>query len=403
MTLPLTIIHVQTRFVRAGAEENTWVSCVHQAQLGHKVIILCGPESNIDYYESKGTAVSLQIVPSLVREISPKLDYRCFKELRALFKALKPDVVHTHTSKAGIVGRLAAVAAGVPNVIHGVHMLPFSNIGLVEKLVYVGAEHAVAPMTHHFVHVSHGTRGAYRNAWIGMRTPHSVVRSGMDVHTFKGAPWPDDWRALLGVAPGEEKPKVVLMLSSLEVRKRHREFLEGFARVTEPGEPIRLLLGGEGPERGNLEAQIARLGLGDRVKLAGHRSDPEGLVALSDIGTLASLREGLPRVVVQYLAGGKPAVVSPLHGIEEIVQTGINGFVLPNKDAASVAETAVKVVRDKDLLESLSNGARETNVGEWSKASMLEQLDGVYVKALGSSYDHTPVLEPSLSQIEARA
>jgi glycosyltransferase involved in cell wall biosynthesis len=403
MTLPLTIIHVQTRFVRAGAEENTWVSCVHQAQLGHKVIILCGPESNIEYYDSMGTNVSLQIVPSLVREISPKLDYRCFKELRALFKTLKPDVVHTHTSKAGILGRLAAASTGVPNIIHGVHMLPFSNIGLVEKLVYVSAEHAVAPMTQHFVHVSHGTRSAYRNAFIGLRTPHSVVRSGMDVATFDAAPWPDDWQSLLGVAPGEDKPQVILMLSSLEVRKRHREFLDGFARVTKSGEPIRLLLGGEGPERGNLEAQIARLGLGDRVKLAGHRSDPERLVALSDIGTLASLREGLPRVVVQYLAGGKPAVVSPLHGIEEIVQSGVNGFVLPNKDAASIAETAVKVLRDKDLLESLSQGARNTNVAEWSKASMLDQLDDVYAKALGSSYDRTPAFEPLPYEVKARA
>lgn len=399
---PLTIVHVQTRFVRGGAEENTWVSCVHQARLGHRVIILCGPTSNIDYYESQNAGVALQIVPSLVREISLKHDFRCFRELRAVFKALKPDVVHTHTSKAGIVGRMAAAAAGVRNVIHGVHMLPFSNIGLVEKLVYVGAEHFVAPMTNHFVHVSNGTREAYRSALIGLGTPQSVVRSGMDVDKFKSASWPDDWRSLLDVSAGEEKPKVVLMLSSLELRKRHSDFLKGFARITKPGEPIRLLLAGEGPERENLEAQIASLGLGDRVKLAGHRSDPERLVALSDIGTLASLREGLPRVVVQYFAGGKPAVVSALRGIDEIVRSSINGFILPDKDAGSIAELAVNVVRNEDLLGHLSKGARRTNVSEWSKSSMLDQLDQVYTHALRSSYARAIPVDRSFDEVGAR-
>ena len=381
---PLKIFHVQTRFMRAGAEENTWESCVHQSRMGHEVMILCGPESNFSYYEGLGTAVTLKVVPSLVRDISPGKDYRCYKELRSIFAELRPDVVHTHTSKAGTVGR--AAAARVPTVIHGVHMLPFSNIGIAEKLVYVSAEHAVAKATHHFIHVSHGTSDAYRLAMIGRKTPHSVVRSGMDIDKFRAAALPDDWQDMLGIAPGEDKPKVILMLAALEARKRQGEFLEGFASATGPGENIRLILAGEGPDRERLVAQIATLGLADRVRITGFRQDPERLIAMSDIGVLSSLREGLPRVVVQYLAGGKPAIVSPLRGIEEVIRSGTNGLIAQGKSAASVATLAVTTVRNDATLRFLTRGAKTSPVDDWSRASMFDQLDEAYLRAVGPAY-----------------
>ncbi|MDO6416083.1 glycosyltransferase [Sphingomonas sp. BIUV-7] len=387
MAVGLTIVHIQTRFARAGAEENTWACCVHQAGLGHRVIILCGPDSNIEFYESMNQKVSLRLVPSLVREISPKKDLRCYREIRDLLKEINPDVVHTHTSKAGIIGRAAAASALVPTVIHGVHILPFSNIGLFQKLLYLTAEHIAALWTNYFVHVSYGTRDAYRVARIGSRRPHMVVRSGMEIAKFVAAPWPEDWRSILGIPVGTEKPKVLLMMAALERRKRHHEFLDGFAAATAPGEPIRVIFAGEGEERENLEAHVQKLGLNDRVKFVGHRPDAERLVALSDIGVLSSLREGLPRVVVQYLAGGKPSIVSPLRGIEEIVKTGVNGIILKNTSASSVAREAVNVARDTSMLEFLTKGAELTEVSGWSKAAMFDQLDRAYVEALGTSYN----------------
>ncbi|PTQ13136.1 glycosyltransferase family 1 protein [Sphingomonas oleivorans] len=378
MGRPLTIVHVITRLLRAGAEENTWSSCVHQARSGHRVHLFYGAESNPDYYERQGTDVRLQLIPSLVRPIHPLKDVQAYGELRKAFAALRPDIVHTHTSKAGIVGRQAARAVKVPHIVHGVHMLPFSNVGAVERFVYLAAEHAVAPGTDLFVHVSHGTKQAYETASIGRKVPHRVVRSGMEIGKFRDAPWPDDWRDMLRIGPDEEKPSVILMLAALEPRKRHIDFLEGFAAATRPGEPIRLIFAGDGPDREAVHQKVADLGLADRVVLLGYYPTPERVVALSDIGVLASLREGLPRVVVQYLGGGKPAVVSPVEAIEEIVQHGVNGRIVPSPDAAEVARVAVDLIRDRSELARLSAGAAVSPVDEWSFPAMFAALDASY-------------------------
>ncbi|MEH3104907.1 MAG: glycosyltransferase [Sphingomonas phyllosphaerae] len=376
----LVIVHVQTRMLTGGAEENTWGSCLHQVKSGHVVHLICGRDSDVDFYRAKGTAVQVHLLPELVRHVSIKDDIAAYKKLAKMFVELGADIVHTHTSKAGILGRLAARRAGVPAIVHGVHILPFSNVGIGEKVTYLLAEHAVAPLTDHFIHVSHGTHQAYRDARVGMRRPHSIVRSGMEVDRFPGASWPDDWREIVGVDEGSEKPKVILMLAALEARKRHDEFIRAFVSLTKPGENIRLLLAGNGPEAENVAALVESLNVADRVRLLGHRSDPEKLIALADVCTLASLREGLPRVIVQSMGGGRPAVVSYVPGIDEIVTDQVTGVIVRDPSASAVAKECVALVRDEQRLADFTAAAGEMSVSEWSFKSMFEQLDTAYAE-----------------------
>jgi glycosyltransferase involved in cell wall biosynthesis len=376
----LVIVHVQTRMLTGGAEENTWGSCLHQLRSGHVVHLICGRDSDVDFYRAKNTAVQVHLLPELVRHVSIKDDMAAYKKLTKMFVELGADIVHTHTSKAGILGRLAARRAGVPAIVHGVHILPFSNVGVAEKVTYLLAEHAVAPITDHFIHVSHGTHQAYRDARVGMRRPHSVVRSGMEIDRFPGASWPDDWREIAGVPEGGEKPKVILMLAALEARKRHDEFIRAFVEMVKPGENIRLLLAGNGPEAANVAALVESLNVADRVRLLGHRSDPEKLIALADVCTLASLREGLPRVIVQSMGGGRPAVVSFVPGIDEIVTDQVNGVVVRDPSAVAVARECVALVRDQQRLSDFTAAAGRMSVSEWSFKSMFEQLDSAYAE-----------------------
>jgi len=382
---PLTIVHVQTRMNRTGGcEENTWASCVHQAESGHDVHLVCGRSSDIDAYRGRHPQVSVHQVNEMVWNISPSADWSACEALKRLLEIIGADLVHTHSSKAGILGRVAGRMAGVPALIHGVHILPFSNVSVREKLTYVAVEHAAALLTDHFIHVSEGTRSAYRKAMVGAGKPHSVVRSGMRIDQFKGASWPSDWQEILDTEDAQRKPVTMLMMAVLEARKRHAEFLRELARISQPGENIRVLLAGDGPEQKNLEVLIAELELGDRVKLLGYRRDPESLVALSDFSILCSLREGLPRVIVQSLAGGKPAVVSPFPGIEEIVKHGTNGVVASKSDAEDVAREAVSLARDRQRLAAYTAGAKASPVDEWSFRSMFAQLDAAYSACLAS-------------------
>ncbi|TIT46771.1 MAG: glycosyltransferase family 4 protein, partial [Mesorhizobium sp.] len=137
-------------------------------------------------------------------------------------------IVHTHQSKAGIVGRLAAREANIPCIIHGVHILPFVHVGNAQRLMYLAAERLAAKCTQAFIDVSQAMRDICIANHLGSADQHHVVHSGFDLKRFANAQWPQQSHLLLGTAVGEPKPPVILMLAALEPRKRHIEFIEAF-------------------------------------------------------------------------------------------------------------------------------------------------------------------------------
>jgi glycosyltransferase involved in cell wall biosynthesis len=376
--MQMRIVHVITRLLQGGAEENTILSCLHQAAQGHDVFLVYGAASKPEYFKAKYRGIKYLEVASLVHPLNPAKDFAAYNELVALLKDLRPDIVHTHTSKAGIIGRLAAKSAHVPHIVHGVHILPFVNVSMLEKFIYFTVEMLAGNVTDLFMHVSRGTKAVYERARIGQQADHVVVRSGMDLDRFTKAQIPGNWRDVLEIGSSDPMPRTMLMLASLEPRKRHLEFLDGFAKATRPGQAIRLLFAGEGPLREEIEKRIDELALRDRVKLLGHHAEPERLIALADLGVLASQREGLPRVIIQFLAGGKPVVLNKLEGIDEVVHEGINGCIVDHGSAEATAEIAVRTLLNDDLMGALTRGAVKAEVGAWSTKSMFKALDEGY-------------------------
>ncbi len=266
----MKIVHVITRLYKGGAEENTLMNCLHQAQSGHEATLMYGPDNfTPELYAPFQKDIHFQPVAYLKHPIQLINDLRGLYELVALFKKLQPDIVHKHESKAGVLGRLAAKCAGVRHIVHGVHIIPFNNVSLPQKILFVAAEHVSALITDLFVHVSAGTRQAYARARIGASKAHHVVYSGMNIDKFIQAREPEDWRSLLNVSPSSPKPKVIVMLAVLEPRKQQLGFLDGFARATKPGDNIRLILAGDGPLKDEITVRIAALNLSDRVIMAG--------------------------------------------------------------------------------------------------------------------------------------
>jgi len=374
----LHIVHVLTRLLRAGSEENVIATCLGQADQGHRVTLVFGREHDPSYQDQLGDRIALECVESLVHPIDPAADLRATIAMTRLFRDLKPDIVHTHQSKAGILGRLAAWRGGVPHIVHGVHIAPFLNVGRTQRLVYVAAERAVARITHAFISVSRGMRDAYIANGIGAPEAHHVVYSGMPLDAFIGAIPPEDWRTIAGVEPGEPKPPILVMLAALEPRKRHRELIEVFGRVVERFPEVRLLCGGEGPARPEVEAAIAAAGLERNVRLLGFYREPGRLVALADLCLLTSSREGLPRVVVQYIAGGKPAIVTRVPGIEEIIEDGVSGLVTDAHDLSDTARAIIDVLSDDTLRARLSKGAAARDVDAWRPNALVEGTGKVY-------------------------
>lgn len=374
----LEIVHVVTRFLRAGSEENVVATCLGQAERGHRVTLVYGRDHDPGYDARLQGRIRLERIDSLVQPIDPAADLRATREMARLFRSLRPDIVHTHQSKAGIVGRIAARLAGVPHVVHGVHIAPFVNVGRAERAVYVTAERAMARFTHAFISVSGGMRDAYLGAGIGTPANHHVVYSGMPLEAFVGASPPADWRTLAGLEEGAPKPPILLMLAALEPRKRHRELIEVFGQVVERFPEVRLLCAGEGPARPDVEVAIARAGLQRNVRLLGFHAEPGRLVALADLCLLTSMREGLPRVVVQYVAGGKPAIVTRVPGIEEVVEDGVSGLVTDPDDLSDTARAIVAVLSDEALRARLAAGAAARDVSAWRPEALVDGTEKVY-------------------------
>jgi glycosyltransferase involved in cell wall biosynthesis len=372
------IAHVITRLLRAGSEENTVATCLSQASEGHDVLLFHGAEWSPLLKARCGSAVRLIEVRDLVHNIDLRKDIMAIRALCSLFQETKPDIVHTHQSKAGIVGRVAARLACVPAIVHGVHILPFVNVGPIKKATYVVAERAVARFTTAFINVSEGTRQTCLDHGIGRPEQHFVAHSGMDISRFQQATLPDDWRAISGVSENEKKPPVVLMLAALEARKRHGAFLEVFDRVIRRIPDVRLLIAGEGPMRDAIEATIASRNLGPNVRVLGFDAHPERLIALSDLTVLTSVREGLPRVIVQSLAGGRPVVTTDLPGIGDIVKNGINGVVTSRDDLGVTADAVADLLTDTGRLSRMQVFAADTDVSKWTTDSMCNAISQIY-------------------------
>jgi glycosyltransferase involved in cell wall biosynthesis len=373
------IVHVLTRLLHAGSEENTIASCRGQVRNGHEVTLLHGEEFLSQSIALLGPGVRTIRIESLVHRLSPARDLRAVARMRQVFAQLRPDVVHTHQSKAGILGRIAARLANVPIIAHGVHILAFQNAPPALAFAYLLAEKICGSFTDLFVHVSRGTLEECTQRRIGPSAHHIVAESGMDVGSFREAVPPVDANTLLQSPCGDRaRPFVVLSLAALEPRKGLARFLPVLRKLADKRPNTVLLAAGRGPEHAHLEAQIESLGLNGHVRLLGFRGDPQHLLAIADALVVCSEREGLPRVVVQAGIAGVPIVTTALPGIDLIVRPGETGFVAPLDDLAPMEQALLDLIDNPALRESMRDGLRRMDFSPWQAETMVARIEAGY-------------------------
>ncbi|MBD3665394.1 glycosyltransferase [Sulfitobacter aestuariivivens] len=380
--IAMHIVHILTRLMRAGSEENTLETCRWQVAAGHRVTLVHGRDSDVYWDWHLPHGVTRIAVSEMVHPVQPMQDLRALRALRQTLRSLDPDVIHTHQSKAGILGRMAARATPKALVVHGIHILPVDGTSATKDAFYLAAEKWVAGGTDAFIPVSRAVGQSFAEAGICDAERLHPVYSGMDLKKFTNAQRPADWRALLGVPPRGLKPPVVVMMAAFEPRKRHIPFLRAFARVAAALPDVRLILAGEGPEEARIRAEIAAFRLTDHVILTGHRTDPEALFALADISVLTSVREGLPRVVVQSIAAGCPVVAQALPGLDEIVAHGHNGWLVDAGDVRPVADRLLHFLTQPAQLAALRSGALDTDVSSWSLETLGRETTQIYTNLL---------------------
>lgn len=380
--LVVHVVHVITRLLQAGSEENTIATCLYQAERGWRVTLVHGCEHHPALQRQLEKHIDVMRLDSLVHPIRPLKDAEAIIKLYRMFRVACPDVVHTHQSKAGIIGRLAAAAANVPAVIHSIHIAPFVNVTGWRRLFYLAPEKLCARMTDLFIPVSEGMRDAFLSEGIGKADRYDVIHSGMRLDPFRSCRPPSNWRERIGGWSSAERPKIVLMLAAFEARKRHREFLRSMEPRLQQRQDICLLLAGDGPQRSQCEQETKQWDFRHQVRFLGHDPAPQDLIALADLCLLTSEREGLPRVVVQYIAGGKPVLLCPLPGIEELVRSGENGMISASSDMEATVSEMFSLLHDEQRLANLAAGARATDVSKWNVEAMGRRIEAAYRNVL---------------------
>lgn len=372
------ILHLLTRLLRAGSEENTMETCRYQAEIGHQVTLVHGREFDPYWYDNPIDGVRLLGLPDMVHSINLIADVQAHLKLRKMFADLAPDVIHTHQSKAGILGRLAARVLPYAFVVHGIHIVPYDGVGSAKAQLFKLAERMAAKNTDLYVGVSHAVCQSFIKAEIAKPEQMHCVRSGIALGQFREGVWPTDGISLLGAAQGESRPRVALMMAAFEPRKRHIPFLRAFAQIKDKLPDMKLLLAGQGPEEQAIRSAVVDLKLQGQVVFCGHRSDPEALFAMADLTVLTSQKEGLPRVLIQSLAAGVPMIINDLPGLDEVVKTGWNGVICPADDMAKTADQLVRLLHDDVTLQGLRRGARETDISDWDIARFGSRTTQLY-------------------------
>lgn len=378
----LNIVHVITRLLLGGAEENTIATCLYQQAQGHRVTLIHGPGADPSWSARFGDRIRLVAAEHLVHSISLAADIRAVWQLRGLFVKLAADVVHTHESKAGILGRLAAASLAVPLIVHTIHIAPFVAVQGMRRWLYLEAERAGARLGHLLIAVSRGMQRAYLEADIGRSVPIRVIHSGIPLDRFRAAAPPADWRSrVLGWADAE-KPRFILKLAAFEERKRQLPLLRAMASGLRRRPDVCLLFAGDGPDRARCEAEAYRLGIASQTRFLGHDPAPWELVALADLCVHAAEREGLPRSAVQAIAGGKPLVVAHLPGIEEVIADGVNGIISDPDDLSQLADQTFALLDSPARLARLQHGARTSDTSSWQEERMGERMKRAYASVL---------------------
>lgn len=382
----MRIVHIITRLILGGAQENTLLTVegLHHRH-GDDVTLITGPAEGpegdlFDRAERQGLKV--EVMPELVRAVRPWTDLKAYRGLRQALRRLRPDVVHTHSSKAGILGREAAWSERVPAVVHTVHGLPFGpSESAAKNRLYVALERRAARRCHKIVSVCDAMTEQALAAGVGRPDQYVTIYSGMDVDAFLNPPRPRAAvRRELGLADDEVAFGTVARLFE---RKGHDDVLAAAPGALAVNPKVRFVFIGDGVLRDRLAAEAERLGVRHAVQFVG--LVPTGripeLLGAMDAVVHPSLREGLARVLPQALLVGLPVVSYDVDGAREVVlpETGV---LLRPRDVAGLRAAILRLADDPALRAAMGREGRRRFADQFRHETMTDRLRALYVELL---------------------
>lgn len=380
-----TVVHLITQLELGGAQENTLLTAEGLDRSRFRVILGFGPGGMLDPRAEAIPDIELWRLPWLVRQPSPSQDsyglWALRQRLRQAFvehlkQGYPPEgfILHTHSSKAGVLGRLAGGLAHLPLIIHGIHGFGFfSGQSPAKRALFLNAERLASRSTHAFFSVSRANAAeAQALGILRASQPMFIVRSGMALSPFEAAQDPRTHAALNARLRRELKlPKgpILLSVANFKPQKDPLTLIEAFAKALEKRGDLSLALAGDGPLQAAAKARAEALQITNKLRFLGWRRDIPELIGGADLVCLASRFEGLPRVAVQALAAGRVFVGTRVDGSAEVVKNGQNGFLVEPEDPSALA---------KALLSGLQLQPKATDLSAWRVEHMVKTQEAHY-------------------------
>jgi len=388
-----TVVHVITRLDRGGSAQNTLLTALGHDQTRFEPVVVAGRAGRWNdqggdeatdeccrRLESAG--IRCLLVPTLTRQIHPLKDLATLGALVSLLRRERPTIVHTHTSKAGVLGRLAARIAGVPVLIHTPHGHVFyGHFNRAASWLFLQIERALARLTTHMIALTEAEREEHLARRVGRPDCFSVVPSGIDVDRFRRV------AGLFGRRPPELGcPPDAIVAGSvgwLTEVKGHRFLIEALARLKPFHPRLHVLIVGSGALRDEYTALAKRLGVAETVHLVGERQDVPDCLAAMDLFILPSLNEGMCRALVEAMAAGRPVIATRVGGVPAVVEDRRTGILVPPGDASALAEGIDELIRRPDFAKALGDAASESIGSRFGVQAMVRAIEEVYDRALG--------------------
>ncbi|MEW5692894.1 MAG: glycosyltransferase family 4 protein [Candidatus Hydrogenedentota bacterium] len=374
-----TIIQLITKLELGGAQDNTLYTCKRLLESGHRVILIAS-EGMLLFKAKEIKALEIILIDSLVREINPIKDFITFVELIKIFRKIKPDLVHTHSSKAGILGRFAAAISGFKAIhtIHGFGINPFQNKLL--RIFLILLERIASFFTLRLIAVSREDINKGVNWGMGDRDKYILIRSGIKLG-YQSVP-PDDIVAML--SHKKDNQFIVGTVSCLKHQKNPLTFVEIAKRI----DNAFFIFVGDGELKDRFLKKVSDYKIEERVIFLGWRYDARDIISLFDCFVLTSLWEGLPRVLLEAIDSGVPIVASNIDGNKEVVFENRNGFLVEPYDVPGFVDRIKQVLKENKRFkeETRKISIDKEFISEFGIETMgdklVELIEGLYTASL---------------------
>jgi len=386
MNQKVKVLHLITMLELGGAQQNTLYTVSHLNKNYFDAYLGSGPGGILTNEAYSLLNDKFHIIPHLIREINPIYDLAALFELIFYIKKIKPMIIHTHSSKAGILGRTAAYLTGVPIIIHSIHGYGFTKYQNIIKFHLLKfAEKIVSKYTTHFICVSEANKKQGIEYKLFDNNKVSLIRSGIELNLFRGV----DGKKIRQEFSIEEEQPLVSMIACFKPQKAPSDFIKVAELVHKQKPQVRFMLVGDGVLKNDIQKMIEEKNLKECVFLTGWRRDIPQILAAADIIVLTSLWEGLPRTIIEAIASKKPIVATKVDGTADIIQDGYNGFLAQPHDIETIASKIITLLEDKALYNKFIHNSQAI-LNEFDINLMVEQQEKLYLELIKSFKTYDP-------------